>query len=755
MLKYLIGFMLIASPALGATPTDGTIYDSATGKMLRYLTGIFRVGASIASPSTTITVDGTGGVVTAQSFVGPLTGNATTATSVSASGVDLSTVTARFSQVAVDTTTLNALKVDKNVPGQVNLSTVTNQFNQVALDTTTLKSDLTAEVSARTSGDFYVGLATYNIRTDLTAETVARIGQDTAIGASTKALNDLLDSETLARIAADFSIGASTKATNADLASVSLSTAVLSVSTVTINNNKVNRLGNDTMGGSLTLPDLVATYGVDAGTVVAGSSRIGSMVGTTLLVHNTLTSTGTARFGVHVEPVGGFDQTSYSIFNASGSLTMARSESISLSSNGYISGQSSATFNAFFGDGSHLTGITAPADSTKVDKNTPEQVNLSTVTSRFVLIEASTSNLYATKLSTGTPIPNNLIDLSTVATALASKQATGSYITALTGAVTASGPGAVAATVVGPVPPSGVDLSTVTTALAGKQASDADLDDLADGSLTGSKVGSGVPAASIASGSLGATVVASSVAAIVAANSCGSASVSCRINFGADGRIQSVSSAAIAGGGDAALASTQTFSGANTFLSSVTIGPTAYTLAVTRSSGVLVGGYSLVASTNPSGASSITFTGLQAYRRYVLYYYGQHNTAIGRTRIRWNGDAGLNYFATAGCVVSAAHVVYGGSSGFDAAYLTDTNGHTANTAVDIKAEFLIGVQADTTKVFLDFVTKDNRGSNGDYQSCRGGPYYDGASPVTSLEMTVTAGTMTGQVYLYEHAVSLP
>lgn len=43
------------------------------------------------------------------------------------------------------------------------------------------------------------------------------------------------------------------------------------------------------------------------------------------------------------------------------------------------------------------------------------------------------------------------------------------------------------------------------------QAYDADLDDLADGSLTGSKVGSGVPAANIASGSLGASVIASSI----------------------------------------------------------------------------------------------------------------------------------------------------------------------------------------------------------------------------------------------------
>ena len=47
-----------------------------------------------------------GGTITATSLVGALTGNADTATSVPASGVDLSTVTTRFELVATDTTTL-------------------------------------------------------------------------------------------------------------------------------------------------------------------------------------------------------------------------------------------------------------------------------------------------------------------------------------------------------------------------------------------------------------------------------------------------------------------------------------------------------------------------------------------------------------------------------------------------------------------------------------------------------------------------
>lgn len=68
-------------------------------------------------------------------------------------------------------------------------------------------------------------------------------------------------------------------------------------------------------------------------------------------------------------------------------------------------------------------------------------------------------------------------------------------------------PGTITAgSISGAVAVSGVDLSTVTAAIATKQDNDADLTDLADGSLTGSKVGSGIAAANIASGALAAGV---------------------------------------------------------------------------------------------------------------------------------------------------------------------------------------------------------------------------------------------------------
>ena len=76
--------------------------------------------------------------------------------------------------------------------------------------------------------------------------------------------------------------------------------------------------------------------------------------------------------------------------------------------------------------------------------------------------------------TTATSVPASGVDLSTVTSALSGKQATGNYVTALTGDVTASGPGSVAATVVH-VPTSAVDLSTVTSALAGKLSTTASI----------------------------------------------------------------------------------------------------------------------------------------------------------------------------------------------------------------------------------------------------------------------------------------
>lgn len=123
-------------------------------------------------------------------------------------------------------------------------------------------------------------------------------------------------------------------------------------------------------------------------------------------------------------------------------------------------------------------------------------------------------------------VPASGVDLSTVTTALAGKltapatfyivktsdylvapasftyQAQGNYITSLTGGVTASGPGAAAATIVS-VPQSAVNLSTVTTALASK----ANVSDVIPSTATGTYALSTTGRAALATSADNATTV--------------------------------------------------------------------------------------------------------------------------------------------------------------------------------------------------------------------------------------------------------
>jgi len=337
------------------------------------------------------------------------------------------------------------------------------------------------------------------------------------------------------------------------------------------------------------------------------------------------------------------------------------------------------------------------------------------------------------------------------------KQAAGNYITALTGNVTASGPGSVVATIVS-VPTSAVDLSTVTTALNGKQAADADLDDLADGSLTGSKVGPGVPAANIASGSLGASVMASSVAAsafysadvvrtnlglaigtnvqaydadladladgslsgskvgdgVPAANiaagsldadvivssiaasaieiadgttlaktgmtfSAKSSSVTLQgnsfngasqlVRLDGDTKLPAVDGSALLNlpstAGGAVLASTQTFTGQNTFVGAVTLGaikagPQSESLIA--ASPHLSTGWQVVAYSKVN-ASSITFTNLESSVTYRILVDATMRTGASNFRVRINSVSGSTYFYNWVCAYNNGTTCSQGATG--------------------------------------------------------------------------------------------
>ena len=375
-----IVLMLLAGAARAAvpfwlSPMPSTHTAYGTG----YLSGLLKVypstGTAAASPA--ITLDGTSGGVAATSFTG--------------SGAGL--------------TALPAGELTGTVPtGSVDLSTVTTRFLAVEASTGVLTADLATEISNRGIADAAIAVSTG-----------ANASAISALRVSTGTIASDLAAEISRATARENDLGASTGTIKASLDGVILSTAPLKDYA---NWNTAYSWG-DHAGLYLSAPAtfyvvqqsdyLVApasfTYVASETDPLSVKKAGDTMTGPLTLSGSSLTVTGDGSFG--------------------GSLSAAN-----------LSGTNT-------GDQTDITG------------------NAATVTNGVYTTGSYANPSWITSLST------SKIDLSTVTTALAGKQATGDYITSLTGAVTASGPGAAAATIVS-VPQSAVNLSTVTTALAGK-----------------------------------------------------------------------------------------------------------------------------------------------------------------------------------------------------------------------------------------------------------------------------------------------
>ncbi len=298
--------------------------------------------------------------------------------------------------------------------------------------------------------------------------------------------------------------------------------------------------------------------------------------------------------------------------------------------------------------------------------------------------------------------------------------------------------------------PLGVDASGAVESCTAYQAADADLDDLADGSLSGSKIGSGIVVSNLAAGALPENVTVSTANITPGTNGAGQL-----VKLDASSKLPAVDGSALinlpSAAGGAVLASTQTFSGINTFnggiisSSYVVAGMTTLTSTATYTS-LYQNAYTMVASTNPSSLGLSCIYGISAGYNYELEFTLTQIGSNGKLEARFNGDSGSTYDYRAHYNVGSE-----GLFGNTAQTLLELSGPILNTAAyewTGRMRFALW-RADSTQITMYGETTVGLGTSGDgFGHIDFSGHYDGASSIASICVFPSAGTLTGRINLY-------
>lgn len=159
------------------------------------------------------------------------------------------------------------------------------------------------------------------------------------------------------------------------------------------------------------------------------------------------------------------------------------------------------------------------------------------------------------------------------------------------------------------------------------------------------------------------------------------------------------------------------------------------------------GGYTLLASANPSGLSSVSLTGLTGYNSFLVQWYAD-TSASGAIVITFNSDTGNNYYINNGILSGSGTMLpywgatgtsgigfYGPSSGGPSSGYASVSGGTSATAGKTLYGNAIG-----------------RGfGNSIFQFTTG--FWSGTAAIASIQVAISSGTFGSntQIRLYGSA----
>ena len=146
----------------------------------------------------------------------------------------------------------------------------------------------------------------------------------------------------------------------------------------------------------------------------------------------------------------------------------------------------------------------------------------------------------------------------------------------------------------------------------------------------------------------------------------------------------------------------------------------------------------LKSTTSVSGADSGTIT-LTAGKTYKIVGKLQNGTNSQTNTLIFNGDTGTNYWIIGGASASRANIL-----------LTGTGAVSSSDILSFELDLIQG--SATSDIFISNGASFYSDSTGGFlRNNITGVRYMGASAVTSFMISVTSGTMTGTIWVYEYS----